>query len=201
MTLPNTSRNPSKDFDVLVVGAVISGISAAYYLQKMCPNHSFAIHSWRPQQPWWDLGLVPVPRSALWHWHMHTLGFSFKPWTKEKTMASGPVILHHLQDTVNEFGIMEHVCFDHSVSAANWSDQENAWTVTANNKGRRATTFTSRFLFMCSGYYSYKGGHRPTFPGEETFQGTIVHPWSGLKILTFPTRKWLSLVLEQQQSH
>ena len=104
-------------------------------------------------------------------------------------MASGPVILHHLQDTVNEFGIMEHVCFDHSVSAANWSDQENAWTVTANNKGRRATTFTSRFLFMCSGYYSYKGGHRPTFPGEETFQGTIVHPLEWPQDLDFSNKK------------
>ena len=177
---------PSRKFDVLVVGAGISGISAAYYLQKMCPNHSFAILEGRGNLGGtWDLFQYPGVRSDT---DMHTLGFSFRPWTKGNTMASGPTILHYLKDTVNKFGIMEHIHFDHSVSAANWSDQENAWTVTASNKGR-ATTFTSRFLFMCSGYYSYNGGHRPTFPGEEKFQGTIVHPQEWPQDLDYRNKK------------
>ena len=181
-----TSNTPNNSFDVLVVGAGISGISAAYYLKKMCPSHSFAILEGRSNLGGtWDLFRYPGVRSDT---DMHTLGFSFKPWTQEKTMDHGPSILKYLQDTAREFDIKKHICFNHSVTAANWSSSESMWTVMAGNNGS-ALAFTCKFLFMCSGYYSYKGGHKPNFPGEEQFQGTVVHPQKWPKDLDYNNKK------------
>ena len=161
-------------------------MSAAYYLKEMCPNHSFAILEGRSNLGGtWDLFRYPGVRSDT---DMHTLGFSFKPWTKEKTMSDGASILNYLQDTAREFDIKKHICFNHSVTAANWSSSESTWTVTANNSGS-AISFTCKFLFMCSGYYSYKGGYKPKFPGEEQFQGSVVHPQKWPKDLDYSNKK------------
>ena len=182
----STSNVHSNSFDVLVVGAGISGISAAYYLKKMYPNHSFAILEGRSSLGGtWDLFRYPGVRSDT---DMHTLGFSFKPWTKEKTMDNGASILKYLQDTAKEFDIKKHINFNHSVTAANWSSSERIWTVMASNNGKNLV-FTCKFLYMCSGYYNYKNGHRPTFPGEEKFQGPVVHPQKWPKCLDYSNKK------------
>ena len=152
----------------------------------MCPNHSFAILEGRSNLGGtWDLFKYPGVRSDT---DMHTLGFSFKPWTKEKTMDNGASILKYLQDTAKEFDIKKHICFNHSVTAANWSSSERIWTVTANNNGK-ALAFTCKFLFMCSGYYNYKDGYKPNFPGEEQFQGTVVHPQKWPKDLDYSNKE------------
>lgn len=164
--------------DVLIVGAGISGIGAGYHLQTQCPDRSYVILEGRPQLGGtWDLFRYPGVRSDS---DMHTLGFSFKPWTAEKAIADGPSILAYLQETAAEFNIGEHIRFNHLVTNAAWSTDDARWTITATetaSDGSVATrTLTANFLYMCSGYYSYKGGYEPEFAGSDEFAGTIVHP-------------------------
>jgi monooxygenase len=165
----------TEHLDVLVVGAGISGIGAAYHLQTMSPHRSYAILEARDDiGGTWDLFRYPGVRSDS---DMHTLGYRFKPWTAEKAIADGPSIMAYLRETVDENGIGRHIRFGHHVSRAEWSTETATWTVHATRGAEREPiTFTCNFLFMCSGYYSYRGGHRPEFPGAERFAGTIVHP-------------------------
>lgn len=163
----------SEHFDVVVVGAGISGIGAGYHLQTLCPERSYVILEGRADiGGTWDLFRYPGVRSDS---DMHTLGYSFKPWTAEKAIADGPSILAYLRETVKEFGIDRHIRFGHLVHSAEWSTAEARWTVSAT-VGGEAREFTCNYLFMCSGYYSYKGGHTPDFRGIEQFAGTVVHP-------------------------
>ncbi len=165
--------------DVLVVGAGISGIGAGYHLQRSCPDRSFAILEGRDDLGGtWDLFRYPGVRSDS---DMHTLGYSFKPWKAEKAIADGPSILAYLRETASEFDIERHIRFGHLVTSAEWSSVDSTWTVAASRKTgdgdtRETVTLTCNFLFMCSGYYSYKGGYDPDFPGRDRFQGPIVHP-------------------------
>ena len=162
-------------FDVIVVGAGISGIGSAYRLQKECPDRSFAILEGRPNLGGtWDLFRYPGIRSDS---DMHTLGFSFKPWKEAKSIADGPAILEYLEETVDEFAIKEKIKFNLHVSTAEWSNQKNQWTLKASNNATGETVlYTCNFLLMCSGYYSYKSGYTPSFEGVESYSGQIVHP-------------------------
>ena len=165
----------SEHVDVVVVGAGLSGIGAGYHLQTMSPDRSYVILEGRDSLGGtWDLFKYPGVRSDS---DMHTLGFSFKPWTEAKSIADGPSILKYLKQTVSQFGIDKHIRYGQLVTKAQWSTDDAQWTVTSTNKATGATnTFTCSFLFMCSGYYSYKKGHTPEFTGRERFKGTIVHP-------------------------
>jgi len=162
-------------FDVIVVGAGISGIGSAYRLQKECPDRSFVLLEGRPNLGGtWDLFRYPGIRSDS---DMHTLGFSFKPWKAAKSIADGPAILEYLEETVNEFGIKEKIRFNHLVSSAEWSSEKALWTLkVANTETGETSNYTSNFLLMCSGYYSYKSGYTPPFEGIENYSGTIIHP-------------------------
>ncbi len=162
-------------FDVIVVGAGISGIGAAYHLQRNCPGRTYAILEGRPDiGGTWDLFRYPGVRSDS---DMHTLGYSFKPWKAAKSIADGPSILEYLRETVAEFGIAPHIRFDHLVQRAEWSSDDARWTVTGTRAGTgESLAFTCNYLFMCSGYYSYKGGYTPEFPGIEHFTGQVIHP-------------------------
>ncbi len=161
--------------DVLVVGAGISGIGAGYFLQTQCPNRSYAILEGRADiGGTWDLFRYPGVRSDS---DMHTLGYSFKPWTAAKSIADGPSILRYLRDTVVEHGIDRHIRFGHLVNRAEWSSDAARWTVYATRTDTGATvTLTCGYLFMCSGYYSYKAGYVPEFAGIEDFTGQVIHP-------------------------
>jgi len=165
----------SENVDVVVVGAGLSGIGAGYHLQTMSPDRSYVILEGRESLGGtWDLFKYPGVRSDS---DMHTLGFSFKPWTEAKSIADGPSILKYLKQTVSQFGIDKHIRYGQLVTKAQWSTDDAQWTVTSTNKATGATnTYTCSFLFMCSGYYSYKKGHTPEFTGRERFKGTIVHP-------------------------
>ena len=165
----------SEHVDVVVVGAGLSGIGAGYHLQTMSPDRSYVILEGRESLGGtWDLFKYPGVRSDS---DMHTLGFSFKPWTEAKSIADGPSILKYLKQTVSQFGIDKHIRYGQLVAKAQWSTDDAQWTVTSTNKATGATnTYTCSFLFMCSGYYSYKKGHTPEFTGRERFKGTIVHP-------------------------
>ena len=165
----------SEHVDVVVVGAGLSGIGAGYHLQTMSPDRSYVILEGRDNLGGtWDLFKYPGIRSDS---DMHTLGFSFKPWTEAKSIADGPSILKYLQETVVQFGIDKHIRYGHLVTKAEWSSDDAKWTVTSTNKHSGATSSIScSFLFMCSGYYSYKKGHTPEFIGRERFKGKIIHP-------------------------
>ena len=181
-------------FDVVVVGAGISGIGAGYHLQAMSPDRSYVILEGRAGiGGTWDLFRYPGVRSDS---DMHTLGYSFKPWTSEKAIADGPSILAYLRETVSEFGIDRHIRFGHLATNAEWSSDDARWTVTATDISTDTSTtggerreFTCNYLFMCSGYYSYKAGHTPEVAGIEQFQGTVVHPQQWPEDLDYAGRR------------
>jgi cation diffusion facilitator CzcD-associated flavoprotein CzcO len=164
-------------FDVIVVGAGISGIGAGYFLQRDCPTKSYVILEGRDSiGGTWDLFRYPGVRSDS---DMHTLGYSFKPWTAEKSIADGPSILQYLNETADEFGIRHKMRFGHMVSSAQWSSVESRWTLDVH-VGGATVAYTCNYLFMCSGYYDYAEGYTPQIPGLDTFAGLVVHPqkWS-----------------------
>ncbi len=160
--------------DVVIVGAGISGISAAWHLQDRCPSKSFLMLERRENLGGtWDL--FKYPPGIRSDSDMFTLGFRFKPWTSEKAIADGPSIMAYLKDTVREYGIDKHIRYGHRVVRAEWSTADNQWTVRVEADGEQKD-ITCSFLFACSGYYNYDEGYSPEFPGADDFTGTIVHP-------------------------
>ena len=161
------------DVDVVVVGAGLSGIAAAHYLQRDCPQERFVILEGRDAiGGTWDLFRYPGVRSDS---DMFTLGYSFRPWTGHAAIAQGPAIRDYIRDTAREEGVLPHIRFRHRVRAAHWDSARARWTVEADHGGT-PVCFTCRFLFFCSGYYDYERGHDPQWPGSEAFAGRIVHP-------------------------
>ncbi|HQT87039.1 MAG TPA: NAD(P)/FAD-dependent oxidoreductase [Acidiphilium sp.] len=161
--------------DVLIVGAGLSGIGAGCHLQMHCPGKSYAVLEARDAiGGTWDLFRYPGVRSDS---DMYTLGYSFRPWTQAKAIADGPSILSYVRDTARDYGVDQHIRFNHAVKRARWSSSEALWTVDAEiGPERNLAVFTCNFLFMCSGYYDYAEGHNPEFPGAAAFGGRIVHP-------------------------
>ena len=161
-------------FDVLIVGAGLSGIGAAYHLQTNCPGKTFALLEGREALGGtWDLFRYPGVRSDS---DMYTLGFSFKPWEQAKAIADGPSILAYLKETAQENGIEQKIRFKHQVKAASWSSKDARWTVSVERgDAQEPVQISCNFLFMCSGYYAYEQGFTPEFPGIETFKGRVVH--------------------------
>ena len=160
----------AEHFDVLVVGAGISGIGAARHLQMRCPDKTFAILEGRQAVGGtWDLFRYPGIRSDS---DMHTMGFSFRPWVAEKSIADGASILQYVKDTAAEYGIVRHIRFGQMVVRAEWSSADALWTLGIAG----SEPVTCGFLFMCTGYYDYAQGYTPEFTGSQDFRGRIVHP-------------------------
>ena len=159
--------------DVIVIGAGISGISAGYNLKKSCPNKSFVILEGRESLGGtWDLFKYPGIRSDS---DMHTLGFKFKPWIHNKSIADGPSILKYLNETVDEFKLRDNILLNHNVTCANWNSDKSIWELEIKDKDQ-FKNMTCRFLFLCGGYYSYTKPHMPHFKNQEKFSGQIIHP-------------------------
>ena len=172
MTAPASDTNPTH-VDVVIVGAGISGIGAARHLRKRCPNLRFVILEARADiGGTWDLFRYPGIRSDS---DMHTLGYAFKPWTSGKAIADGPAILDYLRETVEENDLGPQMRFGHRVQAADWSSANARWTL-AVQTDQGMTRYACNFLFMCSGYYDYRAGYLPDYPGVEAFGGELVHP-------------------------
>ena len=169
-------ENP-QHFDVVIVGAGLSGIGAACYLQRHCPEKSFTLLEARGNLGGtWDLFRYPGVRSDS---DMQTLGFSFRPWTSDRSIADGPSILKYIQETAAEFDIERRIRYHHKLVSAAWVSEEKRWRLEVETKNER-THYTCNFLFMCSGYYDYDEGYTPQWQGVDAFQGRVVHPqaWS-----------------------
>jgi len=162
-------------FDVLIVGAGLSGIGAGYHLQARCRDRTYAILEGRDAiGGTWDLFRYPGIRSDS---DMYTLGYAFRPWEQANAIADGPSILEYVRDTAREHGIERRIRFGHQVKRASWSSRDARWTVEAERGSAKETVrFTCNFLFACGGYYKYSQGYTPDFPGAERFAGRIVHP-------------------------
>lgn len=156
--------------DVLIVGAGVSGISAACHLRQKCPDKTFALIEARDAVGGtWDLFRYPGIRSDS---DMHTFGFNFKPWNNAKAIADAPSILAYLQEAVEEYGIAKHICYGNKVTAAAWDSESSSWTL-ATAAGK---SFRGQILFMCSGYYNYDRGYTPDIAGLDQFKGQLIHP-------------------------
>ncbi|MDJ0921250.1 MAG: NAD(P)/FAD-dependent oxidoreductase [Henriciella sp.] len=163
------------DFDVLIVGAGLSGIGAAYHLGQRCPGKTYAILEAREASGGtWDLFRYPGIRSDS---DMHTLGYNFKPWEEQKAIADGPNILKYVRETAAENGIDAHIRYQNKVVAASWDSDQALWTVEVEVEGQaQKQKLTCRVLHMCSGYYKYEAGYTPEFEGREAYKGTFIHP-------------------------
>ena len=162
-------------FDVLIVGAGLSGIGAACHLQRECPGKTYAILEGRDDLGGtWDLFRYPGIRSDS---DMYTLGYAFRPWKDAKAIADGPAILDYIRETARDFGVEKHIRFQHRAKRASWCSRTATWTVEAERgPTREPVRITCNFLQMCSGYYDYEAGYTPQFEGTEQFKGRIVHP-------------------------
>ncbi|CAM2910107.1 flavin-containing monooxygenase [Skermania piniformis] len=159
--------------DVLVIGAGLSGIGAAYRLQTECPDRTYVIVEAREMLGGtWDLFRYPGVRSDS---DMYTLGYPFKPWRAAEAIASGPAILDYIRETAVENGIDRKIVYRTRVTAADWSTADRVWTVTLE-QGGTTRTVRAGFLYACAGYYDYDHGHAPEFPGADSFAGRFVHP-------------------------
>ncbi len=169
---------PSADplhFDVLIIGAGLSGIGAAWHLQERCPSKSFTLLEARAQLGGtWDLFRYPGIRSDS---DMYTLGYRFRPWTQPKAIADGASILAYLKETAAQSGIDRKIRYRHRVERARWSSERARWLVEARDDSTGALQrFTCGFLYACAGYYDYEEGYTPELPGRERYRGQIVHP-------------------------
>ena len=160
--------------DVLIVGAGLSGIGAACHLQRECPDRRYAILEGRQSLGGtWDLFRYPGIRSDS---DMYTLGYSFRPWTGEKSIADGPAILEYLRDTAREYSVDRQIRYGHRVRGASWSSADACWTVRVEREGGETIEMRASFLMLCCGYFDYDEGYTPEFAGREQFRGRFVHP-------------------------
>lgn len=203
-----TSSNLVSDYEVLVIGAGISGIGMACRLQQS--DHKFSIYRNRVKNTFkkskkkanqhfvvlekrddlggtWDLFTYPGIRSdsdAL------TFGYGFRPWLNHTMLAKGADIKHYIADTAHEFNVTEHIRYQHEVQELSWSSIEQQWTATVKNLATgEILTITANFVVGATGYYDYDGGYRPQFESEDQFQGQIVHPqhWQNID---YHDKKW-----------
>lgn len=173
-----SSATPPEHLDVVVVGAGLSGIAAGHYLRTDCPWASYAVLEGRDDLGGtWDLFRYPGIRSDS---DMHTLGYSFRPWNGERSIAEGADILEYLRATAADEGVDRHIRYRHRVRSASWSSEDSRWLLTVDVTDADGATsevrLTCSFLFSCSGYYRYDRGYEPEFAGTDEFAGQLVHP-------------------------
>jgi cation diffusion facilitator CzcD-associated flavoprotein CzcO len=168
----------TEHFDVVIIGAGVSGLGAACHLQRECPGKTFVILEARDAVGGtWELFRYPGIRSDS---DLHTYGYEFKPWHGQP-IATAASILDYLHEVVAENDLAPHIRMGRRMTHARWSSPDARWTLETADHDGATQHVTGNFLFMCQGYFRHDAGYRPTFPGEESFRGQIIHPqtWPG----------------------
>ena len=176
--IPAIQRMDAETFDVIIIGAGLSGIGTAVRLQRDCPDRDFILLERREAVGGtWDLFRYPGIRSDS---DMHTLGYDFKPWEAEKSIADGPSILSYVNETADEYRIRDRIRFNQKLLMADWCSERGQWELTVDTPDG-VRRYRCGFLMMCAGYYSYDQGYEPEFEGKASFEGEWVHPqfWPG----------------------
>jgi cation diffusion facilitator CzcD-associated flavoprotein CzcO len=184
---PPATESDIERFDVIVVGAGISGIGAAYHLTKQCPGTSFVVlEALASFGGTWFTHRYPGIRSDS---DLYTFGYRFKPWVGAP-IAGGPEILRYMGEVIDENGLARHIRYRHRIVRAHWSSRQNAWTIEAVRTDTGETRrFAANFLWMCQGYYRHSGGYTPEWPGMARFRGRIVHPQTWPDDLDYPGKE------------
>ncbi|HRA85777.1 MAG TPA: NAD(P)/FAD-dependent oxidoreductase [Ilumatobacteraceae bacterium] len=169
-----TEQQTTEHFDIIIVGAGISGVGGAYHLQEQYPEKTFLVlEGLESFGGTWLMHKYPGVRSDS---DLYTFGYRFKPWTSAPIASAGE-ILKYMGEVIDENDLARHIRYHHRISAAAWSSADNLWTLTATNSETGETSrFTCNFLWMCQGYYRHSEGYTPEWPGMDRFQGRIVHP-------------------------
>ena len=181
------SRTTTLHFDVVIVGAGISGVGAAYHLTKQCPGTRFVVlEALDSFGGTWLTHRYPGIRSDS---DLYTFGYRFKPWTGPP-IATGAEILRYMGEVIDENDLARHIRYRHRIAAARWSSRDNLWTIeaTRTDTGQRVR-FTGNFLWMCQGYYRHGQGYTPEWPGLARFEGRIVHPQTWPEDLDYAGKK------------
>jgi cation diffusion facilitator CzcD-associated flavoprotein CzcO len=177
----------SEFFDVVIVGAGLSGIGAACHLQQQCPGKSYLILEGRDASGGtWDLFRYPGIRSDS---DMHTLGYNFKPWKESKAIADGPAILKYIRETAAEHNVNDNIRYGHRVVSASWSSEDACWAISVQKSDGENRVIRCNLMLMCSGYYNYEHGYLPDFKGRQRFGGQIVHPQFWPEDLDYTSKK------------
>jgi cation diffusion facilitator CzcD-associated flavoprotein CzcO len=171
------SVNPDtvvESFDVVIIGAGLSGIGAACHLTRKTPSKSFVVLESRKEiGGTWDLFRYPGIRSDS---DMHTLGYSFKPWKHEKSIADGSSILRYIHETAEEYDVQKNIRHGQKVEVVSWDSVKGVWTIILSKQGQNTTTISCSYIYSCTGYYRYDKGYMPEFSNLESFSGQIIHP-------------------------
>lgn len=174
---PSTTATPPSDaeqFDVVIIGAGISGIGAAYRIAERNPELRYVILERRAQiGGTWDVFRYPGVRCDT---STYTLCFPWEPWTRAEAIAGGEQIRDYITATAHKHEIDNHIRFNSHVRSVDWDSATDTWTVLSNGTTGKPTTFRARFVFFGTGYYDYDEGYTPDFPAIEQFAGTVVHP-------------------------
>jgi cation diffusion facilitator CzcD-associated flavoprotein CzcO len=174
-TLERPAARPSAEhFDVLIVGAGISGVGGAYHLATQCPDKTYVVLETQDTfgGTWWT-HKYPGIRSDS---DLHTFGYRFKPWTSAP-IATSKEIRTYMNEVIEDNGLTDHIRYQHKITHASWSSKDNLWTIEATKTSTGETVrFTANFLWMCQGYYRHEKGYTPEWPGMSDYQGRIVHP-------------------------
>ena len=165
---------PKDFFDVVIIGAGLSGIGAACHLTKKMPNKTYVVLESRNNMGGtWDLFRYPGIRSDS---DMHTLGYSFKPWRHKKSIADGSSILSYIQETAEEYDVQKKIRYGSQVKSVSWDSVKAIWSIKLSGLGHQPTTINCSYIYSCTGYYRYDEGYRPEFSNLESFSGQIIHP-------------------------
>ncbi len=171
---PSPVSAEGSHFDVLIIGAGLSGIGAACHVLRKRPGATFAILEARNAiGGTWDLFRYPGIRSDS---DMSTFGYGFRPWNDATAIADGPSILRYLAETAKAYGVDRHIRFGLKVARASWRSEDARWALEVDRPDGERLAFSCNFLFLCTGYYEYGEGYTPAWPGKERFAGRLVHP-------------------------
>jgi cation diffusion facilitator CzcD-associated flavoprotein CzcO len=188
-TLLRAARSKAEHFDVLIVGAGISGIGGAYHLTVQCPGTSFVVLE--TQESFggtWLTHRYPGIRSDS---DLYTFGYRFKPWTSAP-IATAAEILKYMGEVIDDNDLARHIRYRHRIASAEWSSRKSVWTIEATQTDTgEAVRFTADFLWMCQGYYRHSEGYMPNWEGTERFKGRIVHPQTWPEDLDYKDKKVL----------